>query len=64
MYDWGIVLISMAMSGNFFSQVFYYMYNHNSYSIVQFITSAILLVWGYNAIVNVNVMSNKNINLS
>ena len=36
--------MSIATSGNFFTQFFYYEYICYSYSIVQFVTSAILSV--------------------
>ena len=52
------------MSGNFFTQFFYYEYIYNNYSIARFVTSAIPLVWGWKAILNVNIMSNKDINSS
>ena len=56
--------MSMAMSGSFFTQFFHYTCIYNIYSIVQFVTSAFPSVWGCKAILNMSVMSNKDINSS
>ena len=56
--------MSIATSGNFFTQLFYYMCIHNSFSIVWFIISAIPSIWRCKAILNVSVISNKDINSS
>ena len=54
----------IATSGNFFTQFFYYICIHNSYSIVWFTTAAISSVWGFEAILHISVISNKDINSS
>ena len=63
-YDKGIALKSMATSGNFVTQFFYYACIYNSCSIVQFIISAIPSVWGCKAILKVSIVFNKEFNSS